>query len=202
MRKRITWIASASAVVLIGLGVAITAETRHRYNQPAPDPNLYRISFVTDSLVKVPDWLDHGNGIGVVITIDDWQALTSGHDGVVVIPTSTDPSEVLSIDSVGSPLTTQGFGGGWGVGPQHLIDAMNAYLKQHNLATLSANETTTFEPYSNDIHLRVADVIGNHESGKIDPKDVRLMVICFRARGDHYHILWGHLYAPEGVAGR
>lgn len=189
-------------MLLILLVVAVEVYKEFiRWDGPTPDKNKFDISFVTEPSKAIPSWVDHGNGMLVSITIKAWDPeyyKQFQHDGIAIIPTSIQTTQSLSINFVpSSPPGWQGTNGG---GPSSFETVVNNYLKQHYLAPLQEGQMNQIGSLGGDFkNVSFPAAIGNGGFPKLETKDLRLVILDTRERGNQFKVMWSTVYVPTNL---
>lgn len=195
------WLGGIVMVILLVVIVGVY-EKFYRWGGATPDRNKFDISFVTEPSKPIPNWVNQGNGMLVSITIKKWDPeyyKNFPHDGIVIVPTSIQTTQSLSMYFVPSP--TSGLQANNGGGPLSFELAVDKYLKDHHLAPLQhgqMNQIGSIHGTFKDVSLPVA--IGNGGHSKLQTKDIRLVILDFRERGNKFKVMWSKVYSPTNLS--
>ena len=199
--SRLYWLGGIVLLILLLVAVEVYKEFI-RWDGPTPNKNKFDISFVTEPSKAIPSWVDHGNGMLVSITIKAWDPeyyKQFQHDGIVIIPTSIQTTQSLSINFV--PSSLPGLQGSNGGGPSSFETVVNNYLKQHHLAPLQGGQMNQIGSLGRDVkNVSFPAAIGNGGFPKLQTRDVRLVILDTREEGNQFKVMWSKVYSPMNLS--
>lgn len=195
------WLVGIAMVIVLVVIVGVY-EDFYRWSGATPDRNKFDISFVTEPSKPIPSWVNHGNGMLVSITIKAWDSHYQNafpHDGVVIVPTSIETTQALSLQFV--PYSPRGWEGANGSGPSSFETVVNNYLRQQHLAPLQQNVMNQIGSLGGNFkNVSFPAAIGNSGVPKLQTKDVRLVILDFRERGNQFKVMWSKVYSPTNLS--
>lgn len=138
------------------------------------------------------------NSVVLDVSINRWNPTQVPHEGVLIIPTTTNPKVEVGLLALKGPLGGQGK-------QTPVSDAMNQYLRSHGLSTLTGNDVGTWmnpkqvNPHTGTLTSPSAILVVN-PTAQVDPMNIRLAIVDIESKdtlsGTSWTVKWGKIIAP------